>query len=128
MRGMKPHHRLTRAALMGVLVAAAVARADLGADSEASVLRSVMFPWAVPAAVVVGWLGAGSFDLPGLRGWAYSAVIVLLAAVCAVVAVLAAGADGALLLTGMVRQPLAYGSLIAALVLTRALVWRQGRR
>lgn len=125
---MKHRDRLFAAALMGVLVAAAVARADLGADTEASVLRSVMFPWAIPAAVVVGWLGAGCFALAGLRGWAFSAAVVLLAALCSVTAVLAAGGDAARLVSEGIRQPMAYGSLAAATVLPRLLVWRLARR
>jgi hypothetical protein len=119
-------HRLTRSALIAALVAAALGRAELGADIEASVVFTPAFGVALLPAAVVAWVGAARFGSSRPVNLVIAALSVL------------AAAGGALLVTGTVlgnraallagiTQPLALASLAAAFALTQLLAWRQAR-
>lgn len=119
-------NRLTRTALIAALVAAALGRAQLGADTEASVVFAPAFGVALLPAAAVAWFGAGRFGSSRPVDLALAAVSVLAAAGVALLATGAVLGDRAALLTGLM-QPLALGSLAAAFALTQLLAWRQAR-
>lgn len=120
-------HRMTRAGLLGLLVAAAIGRAALAADTEAAVVFHPAFQTAVLPAVLTGALGAMRFGSVRLADLALAALTVL--------AALLLGAGAAVMVTGgpdlkalspsAVPQGLA--ALAAAFGLTQLLAWRQGR-
>lgn len=131
---MTPRHRLIRTLLLATFTAAAIGRAELAADTEASVVFTPAFAASVPAALLGGWLAAPSFGQASARGW--------LRAVAAALAVLvAAGLTAPLILpllggvrTGFIDllaalplHPLAWGSALAGLVAVQVLALRQSR-
>lgn len=132
--GMTPRHRLIRTLLLATFTAAAIGRAELGADTEASVLFTPAFAAAVPAALLAGWLSAPWFGTQGLAGW-------LRAVLAACLALLATGLTAPLLLpllggvrTGLTDllaalpfHPLAWGSALAGAVAVQVVASRQGR-
>lgn len=115
-----------RAALIASLVAAALGRAELGADTEASVVFTPAFAVALLPAALVAWAGAGRFGSHRPQDLALAALTVLAAAAVAALVVGAVLGNGAALRAGMV-QPLALGSLAGAYGLTQLLAWRQAR-
>jgi len=126
--------RVTRGLLLGVMVAASLGRAELGADTEASVLFTPAFGAALVPGIVAGFLAASRFGRNTLRGWVTAAgltlLVLLLAAltVSGVAGVLGAGGAPALILLAQVVQtPFALGSLGAAWVVTQLLAIRQNR-
>ncbi|AWB48304.1 hypothetical protein HYN69_07065 [Gemmobacter aquarius] len=70
-------HRLISAFLLAALVASAFGRAELGADTEASVLWSPAFRAAFLPALALGWLAAPWFGRAGAMGWAVAGALVL---------------------------------------------------
>lgn len=131
---MTQKHRLIRALLLAIFTAAALARAELGADSEASALFTPAFAAAVLPALLGGWLLAGLFGAPGAAGWLRAAAAggALLIAVGLVVPLLlpfAGGrAEGLLaLLMALPRWPLAWGAAVAGIAATQVVALRQGR-
>lgn len=119
-------HRLTRSALIAALVAAALGRAELGADIEASVVFTPAFGAALLPAAVIAWVGAARFGSSRPVDLAIAALSVVAAAVVALVVTGAVLGNRAALLAG-ITQPLALGSLAAAFALTQLLAWRQAR-
>lgn len=124
------HHliqRLIRAVLLGLLVAAAIGRAALGTDTEASVVFHPAFQVALGPAVLVGALGAMRFGSARPADLALSALTVL--------AALALGVGAARLVTGGPDLtalspsfwPHGVGAIVAAYGLTQLLAWRQKR-
>lgn len=131
---MTPRHRLTRTLLLAVFAAAAVGRAELGADTEASVIFTPAFAAAAPVAVVAGWFAAGAFgqaDWQGLlrAGGAFLMVLAVTGTIGALAAPLLGGVPaGPLgLLTEMPRHPLSWGAALAGLVAVQVIALRQGR-
>ncbi|WGV17264.1 hypothetical protein [Fuscovulum ytuae] len=125
---MTAKHRLIRSLLLALFTAATLARAELGADSEASALFTPAFALAFPVALVGGWLLAGAFGQGGLGGWlrAVLATAGLLLAVGLVVPLLQGG--GMLsLLAEVPRWPLAWGAGLAGALATQAVALRQGQ-
>lgn len=116
-----------RAALIGALVAAALGRAGLGADTEASVVFHPAFQMAVIPAALVAWVGAGRFGSARPADLAAALATVLAALAAGFAAVGLAGLDPLALLAEGLRQPLSLGALAAAFGLTQLLAWRQAR-
>lgn len=106
---MDPKHRLISALLLAALVASAFGRAELGADTDASVLWSPAFRVALLPALALGWLAAPWFGLAGAVGWAVAGALVLgiTLATGGVLALL----PGQALLPELPRQPLALAAL-----------------
>jgi cation transporter-like permease len=119
-------HRLTRTALIAALVAAALGRAELGADIEASVVFTPAFGVALLPAALVAWFGAARFGSSRPVDLALAALSILAAAGVALLITGAVLGNRTALLAG-ITQPLALGSLTAAFVLTQLLAWRQAR-
>lgn len=71
---MDRKQRLIIALLLGALVAGALARLDLGADTEASVLSSPLFLWVLAPALLSGWFAAPWFGRSGVGGWLRAAL------------------------------------------------------
>lgn len=117
--------RMLRAGLLGVLVAAGIGRAALGADTEASVIFHPAFQIAVLPAALVGWLGAARFGSRRGVDLALAALTVLTALAAGLVTNSLAGADARGLVVMLGRQPMAWGGVAGAFVLTQALAWRQ---
>lgn len=130
---MTLRHRLTLVLPLALLMAAAVARAELGADTEASVLFTPAFVRALPVAVGMAWVVAPGFGHPGLMGW-------LRAGALSVLVLVAAGLAGALilpvlrpeggalaLLMALPDYPLAWGSALFGWGAAQLLALRQGR-
>jgi len=131
---MTPRHRLTRTLLLTVFAAAAVGRAELGADTEASVVFTPAFAAAVPVAALAGWFAAGAFGQAAWQGWlraggAFLMVLVVAGVAAALAAPLlggiAAGPFG--LLAELPRHPLSWGAALAGLVAVQVIALRQGR-
>lgn len=104
---MTVRHRLTLVLPLALLMAAAVARAELGADTEASALFTPAFVRALPVAVLVAWVVAPGFGTSGLTGW-------LRAGALSVLVLVAAGLAGAMILP-VVRPESGSGALLLAL-------------
>jgi hypothetical protein len=119
-------HRLTRSALIAALVAAALGRAGLGADIEASVVFTPAFGVALLPAAVMAWFGAGRFGSSRPVDVVLAALSVLASAAIALLVTGAVLGNLQALLAGII-QPLALGSLAAAFALTQLLAWRQAR-
>lgn len=130
---MTLRHRLTFVLPLALLMAAAVARAELGADTEASALFTPAFVRALPVAALVAWVVAPGFGRPGLAGW-------LRAGVLAVLVLVAAGLAGAMilpvvrpeggrvaLLLALPDYPLAWGSALFGAVAAQLMALRQRR-
>jgi|GEM_PF-4977397 len=131
---MTLRRRLTLALLLMIFVAAALARAELGADREASAVFTPAFRAALGPAFGLGLLLAGQFGQAGTAGWlraAGAALLVLVGAGLAtpLIAPLAGGlaADPLSLLTALPRWPLAWGSALAGIAATQAIALRQAR-
>lgn len=132
-RPMTLRHRLTLMLPLALLTAAAVARAELGADTEASALFTPAFARALPVAAVLGWLVAPGFGAPGIAGWLRAAGLTL-------VVLVGAGLAGALilpvlrpeggalgLLLALPAHPLAWGSAVFACGAAQVMALRQRR-
>ena len=116
---MTPRHRLTLVLPLALLMAAAVARAELGADTEASALFTPAFVRALPVAAVVGWLRAGALS-----------VLVLVAAGLAgamILPVVRPEGGPAALLLALPYYPLAWGSALFGAVAAQLMALRQRR-
>lgn len=110
---MTRNTRLFIAILLALLSASALGRADLGADTEASVLWSPAFQTGVLPALAVGWLLAPRFGRAGAAGWIIAALAMLaVVAGAGIVAALALGQGPLALLTLAARQPLGLGALV----------------
>lgn len=119
-------HRLTRSGLIAVLVAAALGRAELGADIEASVIFTPAFAVALVPAALVAWMGAARFGSSRPVDVALAVLAVLAATAVALLVTGTVLGHHAALLAG-ITQPLALASLAAAFALTQLLAWRQAR-
>lgn len=132
-RPMTLRHRLTLVLPLALLTAAAVARAELGADTEASALFTPAFLRALPVAALLGWLVAPGFGAPGVTGWLRAAGLTL-------VVLVGAGLAGAVILPvlppeggpfGLLRavpdHPLAWGSAVFACGAAQVMALRQRR-
>ena len=119
--------RLITAGLVGLLSAAALGRAQLGADTEVSILSAPGFFAALLPALAVGWLGGRSFGRWQVGALFLAALTVALAfATGAGVAILLAQAQAGDLVQ-LARQPLAWGSLIAAYALPQLYAYAQAQ-
>lgn len=132
---MTPKRRLIRTALIAIFTAAAIGRAELGADTEASVVFTPAFAAALPPALVGGWLVAGQFGRAGLQGWLRALgvtlpVLVLSAVLAALTAPLLGGVAGGplALLSALPFHPLAWGAALAAPVATHVVALRETAR
>lgn len=123
---MDPKHRLISALLLAALVASAFGRAELGPDTEASVLWSPAFRAALLPALALGWLAAPGFGRAGAMGWAVAAALVLgvTFATGGVLALL----PGMGLLPDLPRQPLSLAALAFAAVAVQVLGLRRQSR
>lgn len=131
---MTRKHRLIRAGLLAIFTAAAIARAELGADAEASAIFTPAFAAGLPPAFLGGWLVAGQFGAPGAAGWlraglAGLAVLLVSGVVAALLSPLLGGLDdGPLgLLAALPRWPLAWGAALAGVAAVQVVALRQGR-
>jgi uncharacterized membrane protein (DUF485 family) len=119
---------ILRATLIALFCSAAVARAELGADTEASVLFTAAFPAALLPAFAAGWLGASAFGSTSPARVAVAGGTVVLALVLALLAGWAAtGMAPALLAGRLIASPLGWGAALAAFLVTQVLAWRQGQ-
>ena len=132
---MTPKRRLIRAALLAVFTAAAIGRAELGADTEASVVFTPAFAAAILPALAGGWLLAGQFGHVGAAGWLRAGVVAAaLVLGVAVLAGLAAPLLGGVaggpfgLLAALPLHPLAWGAAVAAPVATHVVALRETAR
>lgn len=132
---MTPRHRITRTLLLALFAAAAVGRAELGADTEASVVFTPAFIAAAPVAALAGWGVAGMFGQEGWQGWlraaAASALVLVVAGIIGALGApllggVAAGPFG--LLSELPRHPLAWGAALAGIVAVQVIALRQNRR
>ena len=130
---MTQRHRLTLLLPLALLMAAAVARAELGADTEASALFTPAFARALPVAVGMAWVVAPGFGHPGLTGWlragALSALVLGAAGLAgAVILPVLRPEGGALaLLMALPNYPLAWGSALFGWGSAQLLALRQRR-
>jgi hypothetical protein len=131
---MTPRHRLTRTLLLAVFAAAAVGRAELGADTEASVIFTPAFAAAAPVAAVAGWFAAGAFGQAAWQGWlraggAFLMVLVVTGIIGAMAAPLLGGIPAGPfgLLTEILRHPLSLGAALVGLAAVQVIALRQGR-
>jgi len=132
--GMTLRHRIIRTLLLAVLAAAAIGRAELGADTEASVIFTPAFAAAFPVALVAAWGVAGHFGQQGPVGWLRAgAAALLVLTVAGLLAPLAAPLLGGVhrgagdLLAALPFHPLSWGSALAGLVAVQVISLRQGR-
>lgn len=132
---MTARQRLTRTALIAIFTAAAIGRAELGADTEASVLFTPAFAAALPPALLGGWTVAGQFGRAGLQGWLRALgvtlpVLVLSAVFAALAAPLMGGVAGGplALLSALPFHPLAWGAALAAPVAVQMVALREAAR
>lgn len=125
-KAMNRNPRLVTAILLGLMVAAALGRADLGADTEAPVLWSRAFQVAVVPAAALGWLAAPIFGRAGLAGWALAGATTL--ALCGLVATLTALALGQGAFALLPRHPLGLGALAFGAAAAQGLALRRQSR
>ena len=125
---------MTRTLLLTVCAAAAVGRAELGADTEASVVFTPAFAAAAPVAAVAGWFAAGAFGQTASKGWLRAGgAFLMVLAVSGVIGALAAPLLGGVpagpfgLLAEIPRHPLSWGAALAGLVAVQVIALRQGR-
>jgi hypothetical protein len=120
--------RITRSVLLALLAAAALARAELGPNTEASVLFTQAFPVALVPALAAGWIGAPAFGSAAPARLAAAAGTVVLALALGLLAVWAAGGQGPFeLLERIFQSPLGWGAALAAFGLTQLLAWQQAQ-
>ena len=131
---MTARHILIRTGLLAVLTAAAIGRAELGADTEASVVFAPAFAAALPVAVVAAWGVAGQFGQAGVAGWLRAGAASLLVLVVAgLLAPLGAPLLGGVhrgvtdLLLALPFHPLSWGAALAAAVTVQLVALRQDR-
>lgn len=128
---METKPRLISTLLLAAMVAAAFGRADLAADTEASVLWSDAFRLGLPLALLPAWWAAGQFG----RGWGRAVLATLAVALPVGVATgLALGQGPTSLIGGVLGQPMALGALafggaaVQVLALRRAAKSGQSRK
>jgi hypothetical protein len=128
-------HRLSRALLLAVFVAAALGRASLGADDAASVLFAPAFQIALIPAALAGFLAASRFGVAGARGLLDAAAATLLVAVLAALVVAAFAPVAGLPITGLldmiaatVKSPMALAALAAGYGAAQIVAFRQSRK
>lgn len=131
---MTLRHRLIRSLILTLFTAATLARAELGADTEASALFTPAFAAALPLALAGGWLLAGQFGRPGAVGWGRAlavagGVLIAVGLVVPFVLPLVGGIGGGALslLSEVPRWPLAWGAALAGALATQAVALRQAR-
>ncbi|MEY4983829.1 MAG: hypothetical protein RIR62_2095 [Pseudomonadota bacterium] len=121
-------NRILRATLIALFCSAAVARAELGADTEASVLFTQAFPAALLPAFAAGWAGAPAFGSAAPRQLAVAAGTVALALVLALGAGwLATGMAPADLALRLAAAPLGWGAAVAGFAVPQLLAWHQAQ-
>ena len=124
---MPPKTRVICAGLLGLMAAAALGRAQLGGDTEASILSAPGFFAALVPALAVGWLGSPIFGRATPMALLLSVLVVGVAfATGAAVAVLTGMAQAGDL-GQLPRQPLAWGSLAGAVLLPQLYAFAQAR-
>ena len=121
---MKTKHRLIFALLLAALVASAFGRAELGADTAASVLWSPAFGLAFLPALACGWIAARHFGRAGAAGWAVAVALVAAATVATGLALALVPGQGLRLLTAIPQQPLALAALAFAAAAAQMLALR----
>ena len=120
--------RITRSVLIALLTAAALARAELGPDTAASVLFTLAFPVAFVPALAAGWIGAPAFGSAAPARLAAAAGTVALALVLGLLAVWGVSGQAPSDLVGrLVQSPLGWGAAVAAFLLTQLLAWQQAQ-
>jgi hypothetical protein len=130
---MTLRHRLTLVLPLALLMAGAVARAELGADTEASALFTPAFLRALPVAAALGWLVAPGFGAPGVAGWLRAAGLSLLVlagaglAATLILPVLRHEGGPFALLLAVPDHPLAWGSALFACGAAQIMALRQRR-
>lgn len=130
---MTLRHRLTLVLPLALLMAAAVARAELGADTEASALFTPAFARALPVAALLAWVVAPGFGHPGLMGWlragALSALVLGTAGLAGalILPVLRPEGGALALLLALPDYPLAWGSALFGWGSAQLLALRQRR-
>jgi hypothetical protein len=128
---MNAKHRLTRSLILAIFTAAALARAELGADTEASALFTPAFAAALPLALIGGWLLAGQFGRGGAAGWlrggGAAALLLVVVGLAVPFVTPHLGGTGAALLAEVARWPLAWGAALGGALATQAVALRQGR-
>ena len=131
---MTARHILIRTGLLAVLTAAAIGRAELGADTEASVIFAPAFGAALPVALLAAWGAAGQFGQGGVAGWLRAAAASLMVLVVAgLLAPLGSPLLGGVqrgvteLLLALPLHPLSWGAALAAAVTVQLVALRQNR-
>lgn len=125
--------RLTLVLPLALLMAAAVARAELGADTEASVLFTPAFARSLPVAAGMAWIVAPGFGRPGLAGWlragVLSALVLVVAGLAAALILPVPRPEGgpAALLLALPHYPLAWGSALFGAAAAQLMALRQQR-
>lgn len=134
LKGMTAKHRLIRSLILTLFTAATLARAELGADTEASALFTPAFAVALPFALAGGWVLAGQFGRAGAAGWARAvamagALLIVVGLMVPLVLPLVGGIGGGALslLSEVPRWPLAWGAALAGALATQAVALRQER-
>ncbi len=125
---MQMKHRLMSALLLAALVGSAFGRAELGADTAASVLWSPAFRLAVLPALAFGWLAAAQFGRAGAAGWARAAAAVVGVTLATGLVLALVPGQGLRLLPAIVQQPHALGALAFAAGAVQALALRRQSR
>jgi hypothetical protein len=128
---MTLRHRLTLVLPLALLMAAAVARAELGADTEASALFTPAFARALPVAALLAWVVAPGFGFPGVLGWLRAVALSLLVLVAAglaatvILPVLRPEGGAFALLHALPQHPLAWGSALFGAMAAQLIALRQ---
>lgn len=132
--GMTAKHRLIRSLILTLFTAATLARAELGADTEASAIFTPAFAAALPLALAGGWAVAGQFGRAGAAGWmraglAAGGVLVAVGVVVPLLLPLLGGVGGGALslLAEVPRWPLSWGAALAGAAAVQVVALRQGR-
>lgn len=125
---METKHRLITALLLAALVASAFGRAELGADTAASVLWSPAFGIALLPAFALAWSAAPHFGRAGTAGWGLAFALVAAIALATGLALALVPGQGPALLIALPRQPLALGALCFAAAAVRVLALRRQSR
>ena len=130
---MDRKQRLITTLLLGALLAGALARLDLGANTEASVLASEVFRWSLGPALVLGWRAAPQFGQGGAAGWLRAALAGVAAFAALAIGIGLYTGQGALgMVTALGKNRLALAALAIAIAAPQALalraLWRQSRK